>query len=310
MLKSKQITRYFGFTEEEVKNLCDIYHMDFESVKAWYNGYLIDGLHMYNPNSVVQAMLDHDFDYYWKNTSSFESINTFITMNYEGLKDDVLAMLAGEKVRVNVNTFQNDLTTVASKDDALTALIHLGYLGYDADKKSAYVPNYEVAAAFELALQTGAWSEVAKSISKCDELLDATLDGDADKVAELVELAHETYTPIIKYNDENSLSCVLTMAYFTASAYYNIVREFPSGKGYADLVFIPRTNAGTRPAMIVELKYNKSADSAIQQIKERRYQGALSGYGDKILLVGINYSDDAKKLKKHTCIIEEIKSCD
>ena len=310
MLKSKQITRYFGFTEEEVKNLCDIYRMDFESVKAWYNGYLIDGLHMYNPNSVVQAMLDHDFDYYWKNTSSFESINTFITMNYEGLKDDVLAMLAGEKVRVNVNTFQNDLTTVASKDDALTALIHLGYLGYDADKKSAYVPNYEVAAAFELALQTGAWSEVAKSISKCDELLDATLDGDADKVAELVELAHETYTPIIKYNDENSLSCVLTMAYFTASAYYNIVREFPSGKGYADLVFIPRTNAGTRPAMIVELKYNKSADSAIQQIKERRYQGALSGYGDKILLVGINYSDDAKKLKKHTCIIEEIKSCD
>lgn len=310
MLKSKQITRYFGFTEEEVKNLCDIYHMDFESVKAWYNGYLIDGLHMYNPNSVVQAMLDHDFDYYWKNTSSFESINTFITMNYEGLKDDVLAMLAGEKVRVNVNTFQNDLTTVASKDDALTALIHLGYLGYDADKKSAYVPNYEVAAAFELALQTGAWSEVAKSISKCDELLDATLDGDADKVAELVELAHETYTPIIKYNDENSLSCVLTMAYFTASAYYNIVREFSSGKGYADLVFIPRANAGTRPAMIVELKYNKSADSAIQQIKERRYQGALSGYGDKILLVGINYSDDAKKLKKHTCIIEEIKSCD
>ena len=310
MLKSKQITRYFGFTEEEVKNLCDIYHMDFESVKAWYNGYLIDGLHMYNPNSVVQAMLDHDFDYYWKNTSSFESINTFITMNYEGLKDDVLAMLAGEKVRVNVNTFQNDLTTVASKDDALTVLIHLGYLGYDADKKSAYVPNYEVAAAFELALQTGAWSEVAKSISKCDELLDATLDGNADKVAELVELAHETYTSIIKYNDEKSLSCVLTMAYFTASAYYNIVREFSSGKGYADLVFIPRTNAGTRPAMIVELKYNKSADSAIQQIKERRYQGALSGYGDKILLVGINYGDDAKKLKKHTCIIEEIKSCD
>ena len=148
MLKSKQITRYFGFTEEEVKNLCDIYHMDFESVKAWYNGYLIDGLHMYNPNSVVQAMLDHDFDYYWKNTSSFESINTFITMNYEGLKDDVLAMLAGEKVRVNVNTFQNDLTTVDSKDDALKALIHLGYLGY------------------------------------------------------------ETYTSIIKYNDEKSLSCI------------------------------------------------------------------------------------------------------
>ena len=115
-----------------------------------YNGYLIDGLHMYNPNSVVQAMLDHDYDFYWKNTSSFESINTFITMNYAGLKDDVLAMLSGDKIRVNVNTFQNDITTVASKDDALTALIHLGYLAYDANRKMAYMPNHEVSMALNL----------------------------------------------------------------------------------------------------------------------------------------------------------------
>ena len=306
MLKSKQITKYFGFTETEVKNLCDVYDMDFESVKAWYDGYLIDGLHMYNPNSVVQSMLDHDFDSYWKNTSSFESINTFITMNYDGLKDDVLAMLAGEKVRLNVNTFQNDLTTIASRDDALTALIHLGYLAYDAEKKSAYIPNYEVAAAFDLALQTGSWSEIAKSISRCDELLDATIEGDSDKVAEIVELAHETYTSILKYNDENSLSCVLTMAYFTASAYYNIVRELPAGKGFADLVFIPRANAGGRPAMVIELKYNKSADSAIKQIKDRRYQGALAGYSDKIVLVGIDYSDNKDDKHKHSCVIERI----
>lgn len=141
MLKSKPITKYFGFTEEEVKELCDKYDMDFDTAKTWYNGYLIDGIHMYNPNSVSLAMKKQDFDSYWKNTSSFESINTFITMNYEGLKDD-----------------------------ALTALIHLGYLGYDAERKSAYIPNYEVALAFELALQTGSWNEVAKSISKCDEL--------------------------------------------------------------------------------------------------------------------------------------------
>ena len=308
MLKSRQLTKYFGFTEEEVKDLCEKYDMDFDTAKTWYNGYLIDGLHMYNPNSVAQAMLNQDFDSYWKNTSSFESINTFITMNYEGLKDDILSMLSGGKVRLNVNTFQNDLSTVASKDDALTALIHLGYLGYDADRKSAYIPNYEVAAAFELALQTGSWKEVARSISKCDELLDATIDGEADRVAELIELAHETYTSILKYNDENSLSCVLTMAYFTAPAYYNIVREFPTGKGFADLVFLPRANAGTRPAMVVELKYNQSADSAIQQIKERRYQGTLSGYSDRILLVGVNYDANGEDKKKHTCVIEEL--CD
>ena len=305
MLDSYPITEYFGFTEEEVRSLCREYDMDFESTKAWYNGYLIDGVHMYNPNSVSMAMDRHKFDSYWKNTSSFASINTFITMNYAGLKDDVMTMLAGGKVRVNTNTFQNDFSTVASKDDVLTALIHLGYLGYDADRKSAFIPNYEVATAFEAALQTGEWKEVAKAISICDELLDETIDGNADRVAELIELAHETYTSVLNYNDENSLSCVLTMAYFTAPAYYDIIREHPAGKGYADFIFKPRANAGGRPAMVVELKYNQSADTAIKQIKEKRYQGALSGYGDKILLVGINYDVDGEDKKHHTCVIEE-----
>ncbi len=308
MLKSKPITKYYGFTEEEVKELCEKYDMDFDSVKAWYNGYLIDGVHMYNPNSVTQAMMDHDCDSYWRNTSSFSSINTFITMNYAGLKDDIMTMLAGGKVRVNPYTFQNDFSTIASKDDALTALIHLGYLGYDADRKSAYVPNYEVATAFELALQTGEWSEIAKAISTCDELLFETIDGNAQRVAELIEQAHDTYTSVLKYNDENSLSCVLTMAYFTAPGYYNIVREMPAGKGFADFAFIPRANAGFRPAMIVELKYNQSAETAINQIKEKNYHGALSGYRDKLLLVGINYNADGSDKKHHTCVIEEWKN--
>ena len=305
MLDSYPITQYYGFTEEEVKELCEKYDMDFDSMKAWYNGYLIDGMHMYNPNSVSLALKRHRFDSYWKNTSSFASINTFITMNYAGLKDDVMTMLAGGKVIVENETFQNDLVDIHSKDDALTALIHLGYLGYDADRKSAYIPNYEVAKAFQMALRTGAWDEISKAISKCDELLMATIDGDAEKVAEIIELAHDTYTSVLKYNDENSLSCVLTMAYFTAPAYYNIVRELPTGKGFADFAFIPRSNAGFRPAMIVELKYNKSAETAISQIKEKKYQGALSGYSDKILLVGINYDADGKERKKHTCVIEE-----
>ena len=305
MLDSYPITEYFGFTEEEVRSLCREYDMDFESTKAWYNGYLIDGVHMYNPNSVSMAMDRHKFDSYWKNTSSFASINTFITMNYAGLKDDVMTMLAGGKVSVNTNTFQNDFSTVSSKDEALTALLHLGYLGYDADRKCAFIPNYEVATAFEAALQTGEWKEIAKAISRCDELLLATIDKNADKVAEIIELAHETYTSVLNYNDENSLSCVLTMAYFTAPAYYDIIREHPAGKGYADFIFKPRANAGWRPAMVVELKYNQSADTVIRQIKEKRYQGALSGYSDKILLVGINYDAEGKDKKHHTCVIED-----
>ena len=305
MLKSNPITEYYGFTEDEVKGLCEKYEMDYDAVKAWYNGYLIDGMHMYNPNSVSMAIKRKNFDSYWKNTSSFASINTFITMNYAGLKDDIMTMLSGGKVMVETDAFQNDLSEIHSKDDAITALIHLGYLGYDADRKSAYVPNYEVAKAFQMALKTGEWSEISKAISRCDELLMATIDGNADKVAEIIELAHETYTSVLNYNDENSLSCVLTMAYFTAPGYYNIIREMPSGKGFADFVFIPRANAGYRPAMVVELKNNQSADTAIRQIKEKRYQGALSDYRDRILLVGINYDAEGKDKKHHTCVIEE-----
>ena len=301
MLKSRPITKYYGFTEEEVKALCKRYDMDFETTKEWYNGYLIDGMHMYNPNSVSQAMKYHDFDSYWRNTSAFGTINNFIMMNYSGLKEDVLTMLSGGKVMVDTECFQNDLAEIHSKDDALTALIHLGYLGYDADMLSAYIPNYEVAKAFQSALKTGEWKDVAASISKCDTLLMATISGNTEKVAELIELAHDTYTSILKYNDENSLSCVLTMAYFTAPAYYTIIREMPAGKGFADFVFLPRANAGNRPAMIVELKYNQSADTVIRQIKEKRYQGALSGYESKILLVGISYDSE----KHHTCSIEE-----
>ena len=308
MLDSYPITEFYGFTEDEVKELCEQYDMDFETVKAWYNGYFIDGMHMYNPNSVAIAMDRHRFDSYWKNTSSFETINTFINMNYEGLKDDIMAMLSGEKVYVNTNTFQNDLSTVSSKDEALTALMHLGYLGYDKEDESAYIPNYEVKMAYQAALNVGSWSEVAKSIAKCDELLRATINGKSEKVAEFVELAHETYTSVLTYNDENSLSCVLTMAYFTAPGYYNIIREMPAGKGFADFVFLPRANAGSKPAMVVELKYNRSADTAITQIKEKRYQGALSGYSGRILLVGINYDVEGKNKKHHTCIIEEWKN--
>lgn len=310
MLDSHPITQYYGFTEEEVKSLCGQFGMDFESTKAWYNGYLIDGIHMYNPNSVSMAINRQRFDSYWKNTSSFASINTFITLNYAGLKDDILTMLSGGKVMVETEAFQNDLSEIHSKDDALTALIHLGYLGYDADRKSAYVPNYEVAKAFQMALKTGAWNDVARAISRCDELLMATIDKQETKVAEIIEEAHGTYTSVLKYNDENSLSCVLTMAYFTAPAYYNIIREMPAGKGFADFVFLPRANAGFRPAMIVELKYNKTADTAIRQIKEKRYHGALSGYGEKILLVGINYDADDKGKKHHECVIEEMISSD
>lgn len=304
MLDSYELTEYFGFTENEVQTLCADHGMDFESMKKWYDGYRISGQAMYNPNSVCLALWRKKLDSWWKNTSSFETINDLITLNFDGLKNDVLAMLAGDKVPVSPLTFKNDLSIINSRDDALTALIHLGYLGYDAERGTAYLPNYEVGTAFQAALATGSWKEIAATISQCERLLWATIEGDAEKVAGLLELAHSAYVSLLKYNDENSLACVISMAYFTAPAYYNIVRELPAGKGFADLAFIPRREAGSRPAMIIELKWNEAADTAIRQIRERRYAGALAGHAGEILLVGISYDKNAAD-KKHSCVIEK-----
>lgn len=304
MIDSAELTTYFGFTEDEVESLCQKYEMNIDSIKEWYNGYFINGKHMYNPNSVYMAVSRHSLESYWRNTSAFSSINDYISLDFDGLKDDVMKMLIGEKVYVDVKSFENDLSKINSKDDALTALIHLGYLGYDKNEKSAYIPNYEVKEAYQSALSKGNWKEISKSISRCEELLFSTIRGDSEKVAKLLELSHETYSSVMEYNSENALSCAITMAYFTAPAYYTIIRELPSGKGFADIALIPRADSGNKPAMIIELKWNMDADTAIKQIKEKRYAGMLKGYGKDVLLVGVNYN---KTSKKHECIIESVR---
>lgn len=123
----------------------------------------------------------------------------------------------------------------------------------------------------------------------------------ADAVAKGVDEVHMSNTSILNYNDENALSCVITLAYFNAVNEYTLIREMPSGKGYADIVFLPKKYSD-KPAMVVELKYNKSADGALAQIRERRYAESLKEYRGNILLVGINYD---KETKKHSCMIEE-----
>lgn len=303
MINSGSFTPYFGFTENEVEQLCQQFEIKLDAITKWYNGYLINGQHMYNPNSVCRAIQENAIDSYWKNTSSYSTINDLINLNYGGLRDDILSLLAGSKLEVDTRTFQNDLLHLRNKDEVITALIHLGYLGYDAEYKEAYMPNYEVATAFESAMATDDnWGNVGKSIADSDKLLNATLRMDSDKVARLLDSAHDAYTSVFQYNDENSLSCVLTMAYFTAQGYYNIRRELATGKGFADFAFIPMSNAGNKLPMLIELKWNRSANTAIKQIKERHYSGSLTSYKE-ILIVGINYS---KRTKKHTCKIEKI----
>ncbi len=308
MTSPKRLAKYIGFTEEEVKALCDVYQMDFDEMQTWYDGYSFSRMkHVYSPNSVMNAVQEEEIQNYWTQTESFESLKEYIGMDFDGLKDAIVKMLGGERVSVRISTFQNDITSFENKNDVLTLLIHLGYLAYDAVKREAYIPNLEVAEAFEDAASGKEWGAVGKALSDSERLLDATLEEDAETVAEALEQIHSSVSSVLNYNNEASLSCAITIAYYTAKRYYSIVRELPAGKGFADLAFLPHKGAD-KPAMIIELKYDKDADTAIRQIHENRYDGDLKEYFGSLLLVGINYDKDAKgaDAKRHRCVIERV----
>ena len=302
MTNARELAEFTGFTESEVKELCTQYDMPFDETKRWYDGYNLKGISIYNPRSVVMSMTGHDFDNYWTSTETYEALKVYIQMNFDGLNNMITRLIAGEKIEINPAKFQNDMTTFNSADDILTLLVHLGYLTFDFYTKQVWIPNSEVAQEFINSIEDGGWEEVMRSIRASDELLSATLDGDEEKVAELIEQSHQDNTSILKYNDENSLSCVLSLAYYSARKNYTVKRELPAGKGFADLVFKPRTNCHS-PALIVELKCDGSAEGAIEQIKNKQYTDCLKDYSGEILLVGINYD---KESKKHSCRIESI----
>ena len=301
MIKPLLLAEYVGFTETEVKGLCQKYHMDFEETKKWYDGYSFRKVQsVYSPNSVVQAMQNEEFGNYWTETETYEDLKTYINMNFDGMKDAVVLMLGGARCKIATRKFQNDMTSIKSKDDVMTLLVHLGYLAYDGKSSEAFIPNQEVAAEFENAIEDEGWEKIAEAIRASSDLLAATIAGDTDAVAKGIDAVHEANTSILAYNNELALSCVITIAYYSARKDYEMIREFPSGKGFADIVFVPRSGRSV-PAIIVELKWDKSAKGAIEQIKERKYEGALSKYQDNLLLVGINYD---KCSKKHECEIE------
>ncbi|MBO4851236.1 MAG: AAA family ATPase [Prevotella sp.] len=301
MVKPGGMAGYFGFTKEEVRSLADKHGMDFDELEKWYDGYQIgDELSIFNPNSVMTAIREHRCRSYWGATGAFGRVSDYIQMNFEGLKDDIIAMLAGERCAVDPTSFQNDMSVVNGRDDVLTVLIHLGYLSYDWNREECYIPNREVAGEMVNAVKVTKWKNVANALQKSERLLRATLDGDAEAVARGVEAAHDEETSILSYNNENSMACVLSIAYYYAKNDYIIHRELASGKGFADLVFIPRKNVDS-PALVVELKYDKDADTAIDQIKRKKYPAKVAQYTENLLLVGINYD---KETKTHSCVIE------
>lgn len=304
MIAPGRYASYIGFTSEEVIKLCEQYHMDYEEVQRWYDGYRLGKEHVYNPNAVVNAMMRGEFCSYWSQTGTYESVRPLINMNFDGLRTDIIQMLSGVAVEVDINTFQNDMVSFRNKDDVLTLLIHLGYLAYNQDRGTAFIPNEEIRQEFLAAVKTNKWNELIKFQRESKDLLDATLDMDAEAVAQGIERIHTQFASSIQYNDENSLSSVLTLAYLSAMQYYFMpVWEFPTGRGFADYVFLPKIEYREElPALLVELKWNQKAKTALQQIKDKNYVPAVSDYTGNILLVGISYD---KKSKRHECVIEE-----
>ena len=292
---------YTGFTADEVAKLCHRYHMDFAMAQQWYDGYVFPEIgDIYNPRSVVTAMLQHRFGTYWNQTETFEALRVYIDLNLDGLRDDVIRLLAGDCIPVQTGTFSNDMTTFHTADDVLTLLIHLGYLAYDETREEVVIPNKEVTMEFVNAVSVGGWDEVVRSLKASKALLQATWSRQEDAVADGIAAAH-LETSQLTYNDENALSYTISLAYYAAREYYQIVRELPTGKGFADLAFLPRPHHQDKPAMLVGLKWDQSAKTAIHQIKERQYP-KFFGDAKQVLLVGISYD---RKTKQHDCKIEE-----
>ena len=302
MVTPRNTARYFGFTKDEVRELSARFGMDFDELEKWYDGYQIGGEpSMFNPNSVMQALYSDWCESYWGKTGAYDTVSTYIRMNFEGLKDDIIYMLSGGRCKVNPTGFQNDMSIIRTKDDALTVLIHLGYLAYDRRTMECYVPNYEVAGELTHAVETTDWTPVVRALKQSEDLLKATLEGDEEAVAKGIEAVHDESTSILSYNNENSLACVLSIAYYAARNHYIVHRELASGKGFADIVMVPRKNVDS-PALVVELKYNKDADAAIDQIRRKQYPAKLEEYEGNLLLVGVNYD---KETKTHSCRIEK-----
>ena len=303
MIDPEPLSKFFGFTREEVKTLCAKHGMPYEELEMWYDGYSIGTEpSMFNPSSVVKALAKRQCRNFWATTGAFDAVTRYIQMDYEGLRRDITSMLAGGRCKVETTSFGNDPAIVRNRDEVLTLLIHLGYLAYDAANHECYIPNMEVGEEMKNAITANNWSHVIDTLKDSDDLLRDLLDGEADKVAAAIDAAHERNTSILKYNDENALACVINLALYTARNKYRIVREMPTGRGFADMVFIPWHNVSL-PAIVVELKWKQSAQTALDQIRERHNPESMKDYTGEVILCGVNYD---KETKVHTCVIERV----
>ena len=325
MIQPKQMAPYMGFTAEEVQEECKKRKLEYIGFKRWYDGYRISNqvsdemipqsemaqdktsreYEVYSPYSVVSAMLSKQFANYWNQTETFEALKQYIDWNFDGLKEEITILMNGGKVPVDITGYQNDMTTFHTKDDILTMLIHLGYLGYQRETKEVFIPNKEVLQVFKSSTKNREWTVTFRALANSRKLLEATWACDQETVAELLEVAHDK-AGNRTYHSEAGLSYAVQLAYYAAQDFYTVIPELDTGRGYADLAFIPKQP--DIPALLIELKYDENANTAISQIHRQKYPDRLQLYKDNLILVGINYdrtvSNTEESFKHHSCMIE------
>ena len=305
MVKPMQLGEFIGFTEKEVKALCESKNLSFADMRHWYDGYHFDGVgHVYNPCSVIDAVESGVCDSYWTATETYESLKSYIELNFDGLLTSVTDMLGGVRQEIDVLSFKNDLSSVRSRNDVLTLLIHLGYLGYDRKNNQAYIPNEEIRREFVRTLREGSRRELVKAIELSDRLLKAVLAGNEAEAGILISEAHNAGTAPTFYNNEQALRSVVVTAFITAVDHYHRFEEVAGGRGYVDLCFIPRKTS-TKPPILVELKWDKTPDAAVGQIKAKNYLDVLRRHGHtgEAVIVGVTYN---VRTGEHLCRIEKV----
>lgn len=303
MLNDSFFEEYFGFTEEEVEALCKKQSkLSLDEIAEWYNGYVADdGGRIYNPRSVVLALINGKCQSYWTRTGKMDEVLFFLKYNIGEVRDDVVKMVNHLPVRMEIKKeYAAGQGKPGNRKEIYAAMIIYGLLSYCNGELS--IPNKELMMEFENALEDDEFGYVAELVRNSEEVLNATIDMKEDIVVSYLHNIHNSEIPVLKYNDENSLSCVVTLAYLSARNKYKIEREEKSGKGFADFIFYPRRK--NLPGIIVELKADSTPETAIAQIKEREYSEKLKKENvENILMVGIGY--DTNK-KEHQCKIEEI----
>lgn len=314
MTTEQRFSEYFGFTDAEVDSLFERYlknditpkMVTRDELRDWYDGYHTrTGERLYNPRSIVLSLSNNNTGNYWTSSGPYDEIFYYIENNVADVRDDLALMVSGIPISAKIQEYAATSMNLQTRDEIFSAMVVYGFLTYDNGK--VMIPNRELMGKFSDMLRKEiSLGYVYRLAKESDKMLRATLDGDTDTMAKILELAHDTEIPLLSYNNETELTAVVNLVYLSARDNYRVEREDKSGTGYVDFIFYPLKRSDD--CIILELKVDHTPEEAIQQIKDKKYflrfqgkMGEESRYTGKILAVGISYD---KHQKKHSCKVE------